>query len=162
MFELDENDYLIAGVHLTSSQVEDPYRELSTQQTSEYLQHIETDSDSLNDYDLPQLTGGLLEELEVDLLVQSASQVTCTQSTTTTTSTGHSSSVSTLGGASGGGRKNASPKRESYIRSVRQSSVPDKTRNNTTWAVKVWTDWAKARNEKLLPEEHHSAPCCTS
>ena len=34
-----------------------------------------------------------------------------------------------------------------------ECGVPEKTRNQTKWAVKVWTEWATSRNKKLLSDE---------
>ena len=50
------------------------------------------------------------------------------------------------GPSSAASRKYSSPKRESYVLSIQESSVPVKTRNNTNLAVKLWTDWAISRN----------------
>ena len=34
-----------------------------------------------------------------------------------------------------------------------ECGVPEKTCNQTKWAVKVWTEWATSRNKKLLSDE---------
>ena len=34
-----------------------------------------------------------------------------------------------------------------------ECGVPEKTSNQTKWAIKVWTEWAISRNRKLLPDE---------
>ena len=34
-----------------------------------------------------------------------------------------------------------------------ECGVPEKTRNQTKWAVKVWKEWATSRNKKLLSDK---------
>ena len=34
-----------------------------------------------------------------------------------------------------------------------ECGVLEKTRNQTKWAVKVWTEWATSRNKKLLSDK---------
>ena len=34
-----------------------------------------------------------------------------------------------------------------------EGGIPEKTRNQTKWAVKVWTEWATSRKRKLLSDE---------
>ena len=142
----DEHDFdvwKVAGVELTCSQIEDPHKELSTQQTTDYLKQFDYDED----YSFPKLTDDICGLLtQVDTLVEAASQTlgtddsaTCSQSIATTS---RSPTIPT-----------GSPKRESYVLRIQKSSIPVKTRNNTNWAVKLWTDWAISRNKNLLPGE---------
>lgn len=65
----------------------------------------------------------------------------------------HSQIVTTTTTNSQSVRSFGSPKSESYVNNIRKSSIPDKTRSNTNWAVKVWLDWAESRNKNLLPGE---------
>ena len=46
-----------------------------------------------------------------------------------------------------------SRKSEKDIKRSMECGVPEKTRNQTNWAIKVWTEWATSRNKKLLPDE---------
>ena len=39
-----------------------------------------------------------------------------------------------------------SPKGEKAVEAVRASSVARKTKEQTDWAVRIWTDWATTRN----------------
>ena len=123
LYDSDEYDEW-CGVKLSKDQIEDTSKELSTQQTMDYLNHLDCDS-----FPLPPLL----------MMV-----VTVSQSVTRLSTVTNSKVVA---------RKYTSPKSEAYVHSIRESSVPIKTRNNTSWAVKVWTDWASARNKNLLPEE---------
>ena len=47
----------------------------------------------------------------------------------------------------------ASPKGKAAVQSARDASIPTKTKEQTEWAVKVWKEWALARNTRLLPDE---------
>ena len=118
--ETDFDVWKVAGVELSSSQIEDPYKELSTQQTTDYLKQFDDDAD----YSFPELTGdvcGLLTQ--VDTIVEAASQTlrtddaaACFQSIATTS---RSSTVSSPTGTSSAvSRKYGSPKRESYVCSI--------------------------------------------
>ena len=46
-----------------------------------------------------------------------------------------------------------SPKSQKDIKRSMESGVPEKTRSQTNWAIKVWTEWATSRNRNLLPDE---------
>ena len=46
-----------------------------------------------------------------------------------------------------------SPKSQKDIKRWIECGVPEKTRNRTNWAIKVWTEWATSRNRNLLPNE---------
>ncbi len=125
LFEDDpEPPTIVSGVQLTASQLDDPTKELSTQQTTDFLPPLEDNFESV-------LT-------QIDSLVEQS-----TQSTITTTNR----IVSTK-------RKYASPKRQKEVDDMNKASIPQKTKLNTDWAVKVWTDWAESRNARLLPEEN--------
>ena len=50
-------------------------------------------------------------------------------------------------------RAYGSPKSQNDIERSMECGVPQKTRNQTKWAVKVWTEWATSRNKKLLSDE---------
>ena len=50
-------------------------------------------------------------------------------------------------------RAYGSPKSQKDIKRSMECGVPEKTRNQTKWAVKVWTEWATSRNKKLLSDE---------
>ena len=50
-------------------------------------------------------------------------------------------------------RAYGSPKSQKDIERSMECGVPEKTRNQTKWAVKVWTEWATSRNKKLLSDE---------
>ncbi len=115
---------IVSGVQLTASQLDDPTKELSTQQTTDFLLPLEDNFESV-------LT-------QIDSLVEQS-----TQSTITTTNR----IVSTK-------RKYALPKRQKYVDDMKKASIPQKTKLNTDWAVKVWTDWAESRNARLLPKEN--------
>ena len=55
----------------------------------------------------------------------------------------------------------ASPKGKVTVQSARDASIPTKTKEQTEWAVKVWKEWALARNTRLLSdEEPFSATFC--
>ena len=47
----------------------------------------------------------------------------------------------------------ASPKGKAAVQSARDASIPTKTKEQTEWAVKVWKEWALAKNTRLLPDE---------
>ena len=47
----------------------------------------------------------------------------------------------------------ASPKGREAVKSARAASIPTKTREQTEWAVRVWKEWALARNTRLLSDE---------
>ena len=47
----------------------------------------------------------------------------------------------------------ASPKGRAAVQSARAVSIPTKTRDQTEWAVRVWKEWALARNTRLLSDE---------
>ena len=46
-----------------------------------------------------------------------------------------------------------SPKSQKDIKRSMEFRVPEKTRNQTNWAIKVWSEWAISRNRNLLPDE---------
>ena len=46
-----------------------------------------------------------------------------------------------------------SPKSQKDIERSMEGGVPEKTHNQTNWAIKVWTEWATSRNRNLLPDE---------
>ena len=50
-------------------------------------------------------------------------------------------------------RAYGSPKSQKDIKRSMECGVPEKTRNQTKWAVKVWKEWATSRNKKLLSDE---------
>ena len=43
-----------------------------------------------------------------------------------------------------------SPKLQKDIEKLTEFGVPEKTHNQTKWAIKVWTEWVTSRNRKLL------------
>ena len=47
----------------------------------------------------------------------------------------------------------ASPKGKAAVQSARDASIPTKTKEQTEWAVKVWKEWALAKNTRLLSHE---------
>ena len=47
----------------------------------------------------------------------------------------------------------SSPKGTKAVKAAMFNSVPQKTRVQTNWTVKVWTEWALTRNARLLPDE---------
>ena len=46
-----------------------------------------------------------------------------------------------------------SPKLQKDIKEMMECGVPEKTCNQTKWAVKVWTEWTASRNKKLLSDQ---------
>ena len=46
-----------------------------------------------------------------------------------------------------------SPKLQKDIKQTMECGVPEKTCNQTKWAVKVWTEWVASRNKKLLSDK---------
>ena len=58
-------------------------------------------------------------------------------------------------GQSSGKRKYGSPKSHEKVAEAMSNGVPEKTRNQTRWAVTVWKEWAVSRNLNLL---HGEAP----
>ena len=46
-----------------------------------------------------------------------------------------------------------SPKLQKDIKKMMECGVPEKTCNQTKWAVKIWTEWAASRNKKLLSDK---------
>ena len=125
----------LCGVELTSSQIADPYRKLSTQQTCAFLAQFDGDEYFLNiDADFEQLIP------HVDVII---SQPKTTEPSASATS------------------EYASPKGEKAIKAAIVNSIPEKTRKQTDWWVRVWTEWALSRNTKLLPgEEPFSTTFC--
>ena len=47
----------------------------------------------------------------------------------------------------------ASPKGKAAVQSARDASISTKTKEQTEWAVKVWKEWALARNTRLLSDK---------
>jgi len=122
------------------SQIADPYRELSTQQTGACLAEFDGDEYFPNiDTDFEQLIP------HVDAII---SQPKTTEPSASATSAGSSTlSKSTPS------REYASPKGEKALKATIVNSIPKKTRKQTDWSVRVWTEWALFRNTKLLPGE---------
>ena len=56
--------------------------------------------------------------------------------------------------------KYASPNGNQAVKAARESSIPVKTKNQTDWTVRLWADWAAARNQTLLPESPFSCLFC--
>ena len=142
----EPDDRIVGGIQVTSSQMGDPYKALSTQQTDEYLNQFEE-----NLLDFPPISDDLLTQ--VDYLIDAAitnSQTASFDSTTGTTSTTAVTAVSTTATVS----RYASPKKQKYIDSIKKSSIPQKTKSCTQWAVKLWIDWAMSRNKALLAGEN--------
>ena len=139
----------LCAVDLTSSQIADPHRELSTQQTIDFLSHCE------DEYCFPSLDSEFeraLTQIEFSSVVEDSltarsegTDQPCTSTSVTMAKTIAFSSTST--------RAYGSPKGEKAIEVARRGSVPKKTRDNPEWSVKVWADWASSRNNKLLPGE---------
>lgn len=51
------------------------------------------------------------------------------------------------------GRFYGSPKSEKAVNTAIASAVPVKTKQQTEWSVRVWEQWARSRNGRLLPGE---------
>ena len=122
------------GVELTSSQIADPYCPLSTQQTDAFLANFEDYSD-FPDYD---------SKFEEVLMQAESSVSTTTVAKTTTTSTLR--------------RIYESPKGKDSVKAARVNSIPMKTRDQTSWAVRVWREWAIARNATFFADEKSFSP----
>ena len=128
-----------SGVQLTSSQIADPFREISTQQTSDFLANFDTDDH------FPQLDS----EFE-QILSQEDSSIPCGSSAVTTPSITATAS-----------RCYVSPKGEKAVQAAQANSIPAKTRDQTDWVVRVWSDWAISRNTRLPSgEEPFSTDFC--
>ncbi len=148
---LEEDDYVVGGIEVTSSQMDDPFRALSTQQTTEYLNKFD-EGDAFN---FPPITNDMLTQ--VDCLIDAAIDTSTSSESATVTATATSTIVTAVSTTATISRF-ASP-RQKDIDSIERSSIPQKTRCSTDWAVKVWTDWAESRNKRLLPREN---ALCTS
>jgi len=46
-----------------------------------------------------------------------------------------------------------SPKSDKDVARVIASGIPQKTKLQTDWTVRVWEEWAKSLNSRLLPGE---------
>jgi len=46
-----------------------------------------------------------------------------------------------------------SPKSDKDVARITVSGIPQKTNLQTDWTVRVWEEWAKSRNSRLLPGE---------
>ena len=81
--------------------------------------------------------------------------------TASTTCTASVTMASTTVTSTSANRVYASPKGKAAVQSARDASIPTKTKEQTEWAVKVWKEWALARNTRLLSdEEPFSATFC--
>ena len=117
-------------VDLTSSQMLDSSCDLSTQQTNfddeSYFPHLDAEFEQI------------LTQVETSVS-RSVTGSTTVASTTVTSASAN--------------RVYASPKGREAVQSARAESIPTKTKEQTEWAVKVWKEWALARNTRLLSDE---------
>ena len=67
--------------------------------------------------------------------------------------TGSTTVASTTVTSASANRVYASPKGRAAVQFARAASIPTKTKEQTEWAVKVWKEWALARNTRLLSDE---------
>ena len=51
------------------------------------------------------------------------------------------------------GRSYGSPKSEKAVNTAIVGAAPVKTEQKTNWSVRVWEQWARNRNGRLLPGE---------
>ena len=51
------------------------------------------------------------------------------------------------------GRSYGLPKSEKAVNTAIASAVPIKTKQQTEWSIRVWEQWARSRNGRLLPGE---------
>jgi hypothetical protein len=121
----------LCGVDLTSSQMLDPSGILCTQQTTDFLANFDDEG-----Y-FPQLDAEFEQVLTQVETSASQSVTACTSSVTVASTT-----VTTASSK----RVYASPKGRSAVQSARAASIPVKTRDQTEWSVRMWKEWALARN----------------
>ena len=130
----------LCGVDLTSSQMSDPSLVLCTKRTTDFLANFDDES-----Y-FPQLDAEF--EQVLTQVETCASQSVYTANTMCTSSVTMASTTVTSAN-----RVYASPKGKAAVQSARAASIPTKTREQTEWAVRVWQEWALARNTRLLSDE---------
>ena len=111
----------------------DPYLELSTQQTHDFLAHFD-DDDSFPklDSELEQILSQLDPSSNTTTATAKASHTTTASISTANASHTTTASVSTAKAS----RTYSSPKEE---KAARANSIAKKTKEQTDWAVHVWT-----------------------
>ena len=154
----DSGDSRLCGVELTCSQLEDPYTELSTQQTADFLAHVD------DDCTFPSMDA----ELEQVLSQYDSFNPSVPAATFLSTSTTVSTVVSTADlaraplttpfsppsvASTASRRLCSSPKGNQAVNVAKACSIPARTQVQTDWTVRMWTEWAQAINLKLLQEE---------
>ena len=189
----------LCGVDLTCSQVENPYRELSTQQTADFfllilmaivisltwtpilnkfssqydstcpsvcplkssatkspsVSTVPTASQADGNYYFPSMDSDFEQILSqydstCPCVCQLSSSATELPSVSTVPRASQASCVSTPAAASTSTRIYTSPKGNEAVKAARASSIPVKTKHQT---VRLWADWAIARNKNLLAGE---------
>ena len=118
----------------------DPSLVLCTQQTTDFLANFDDES-----Y-FPQLDAEF--EQVLSQVETCASQSVYTANTMCTSSVTMASTTVTSANS-----VYAFPKGKAAVQSARAASIPTKTREQTEWAVRVWQEWALARNTRLLSDE---------
>lgn len=142
----------VCGVNLTCSQVENPDRELSTQQTADFLSRI--DDDCLFpklDYDFEQVLSQYDSYSGASTMADTSGTYPSNIQPTSCVTTPAAGTATPAALTST--RVYASPKGNKAVEAAKASSIPVKTQGQTDWAVRVWTDWAITRNSKLLHGE---------
>ena len=107
---------------------------------------MQTDFDRFNDFpDIDATVEKVLVEAEV------AGPVSlCSPSAPASTVT--NPPLPTMPGTSAA-RVYGSPKSDKAVARAIASGIPQKTKMQTDWTVRVWEQWAKSRNSRLLPGE---------
>ena len=132
---------VLCRVELTCSQLENPYSELSTQQTADFLAKCDDDGsfpdiDSHFEQILSQYDSGSTPSVQAHALPTtppSLSSTSLAEPVPSTTST----------------RIYSSSKGNEAVKMAKARSIPVKTRDQTDWTVRVWSE---ARNLKVLEE----------
>ena len=121
---------------------------------------MQTDFDRFNDFpDIDATVEKVLAEAEVAGPVSlcppspPASTVTNPSSPTMPTSAACAASREACVQGTSAARVYGSPKSDKAVARAIASGIPQKTKMQTDWTVRVWEQWAKSRNSRLLPGE---------
>ena len=140
----------LCGVDLTSSQMLDPSCELSTQQATDFLANFDNENYFPHfDTEFEQV----LTQVETSTSQYVTTSTTCTASVTmaSTTVTSLLALIVCM-----------DPQRERRLYNLLEMQASQQSqKKKIEWAVKVWKEWALARNNRLLSdEEPFSATFC--